>query len=128
MRELCAPFRKVGIWPGWISFEHWWYCLLLLALAVAATSISAQGCGGGWPPKPRSHLSDAAWLLTAAAQVLLMHSAQPPCVQEFAWLHDRPPCRNSLTGVPGGLEGKNMRVCGGALREGEKNYTFANCS
>lgn len=90
--------------------------LLLLQQASAPKGVEVVW----WPPKPRSHLSDG-WLL------LLMHSAQPPCVQEFAWLHDRPPCRNSLTGVPGGgLEGKNMRVCGGALRRREKNYTCAN--
>lgn len=45
----------------------------------------------------------------------------PPSLQEFAWLHDRPPCRNSLTAAPGGVKGNNMRVCSGALIK-EKNF------
>jgi len=92
MRELCALSGRSG---SRRAGSQWSVGLLhqasapkgvegarqtKISLVICMAATADGSCGGG---------------------CICAYSAQPPSVQEFAWLHDRPPCRNSLTGSQG---------------------------
>lgn len=100
-----SPSRMVGISPRWISFERW----------CAASSIRTQGVwkGSGNQDLTRQVPGCCLLLLITAFCLLLEMVATNMQCRSSPWLHDRPPCRNCLTGGQGVSKGR-VTVCASA--------------